>query len=426
MVGISALPTLSRSCRRNRHPAADDLVRLQRAVVSEIARSLPLIPAGQGTIMDFGFSEEQEMLRQSARTLLERECPSAQVRQLMDDERGYSPELWRKMAELGWLGLVLPEDCGGAGLTYVDLAVVAEEMGRVLLPSPFIWTLAFAETVKRAGSAEQKRRLLPAIARGEMIATIAHLEAGGSWEKNGIAMSARKSGAGFVLEGSKLFVNDAHVADYLLVAVRTGGKRSEAISLFAVDTRRPGITINRLKTMDQTRKLAEVQFSGVKVSTADLIGATGEGWSILTAAIDRAKVALAAEMMGGAQRVLEMAVEYSKVRQQFGRPIGSFQAIQHKCANMMVDVEGAKSAVYYAAWAVSNDAADASLAAAVAKAAASDAYSRTAAEGIQVHGGIGFTWEHDAHLYFKRAKSSEFTFGDATFNRELVAQGIGL
>ena len=366
------------------------------------------------------------MLRQSARALLERECPSAHVRQMMDDERGYSLELWRKIAELGWLGLVLPEDCGGAGLSYVDLAVVAEEMGRVLLPSPFIWTLMFAEAVRRAGSEEHKRRLLPAIARGEVVATIAHLEAGGSWEKSGIAMTARKSGAGFVLKGDKLFVNDAHVADYLLVAARTGGKRSDAISLFAIDAHRPGITINALKTMDQTRKLGEVQFRGVKASAAELVGPIGEGWDVLAAAIDRAKVALAAEMMGGAQRVLETAVEYSKVRQQFGRPIGSFQAIQHKCANMMVDVEGAKSAVYYAAWAVSNDAADASLAAAVAKAAASDAYRRTTAEGIQIHGGIGFTWEHDMHLYFKRAKSSEFTFGDATFNRELVARGIGL
>jgi alkylation response protein AidB-like acyl-CoA dehydrogenase len=376
--------------------------------------------------VDFGFSEEQEMLRQSARTLLERECPPTHVRQMMDDERGYSPDLWRKMAQLGWLGLVLPEDCGGAGLSYVDLVVVAEEMGRVLLPSPFIWTLMFAEAIRRAGSEDQKRRLLPAIARGEVVATAAHLEEDGSWEESGIAMTARKSGAGFVLEGEKLFVNDASVADYLLVAVRTGGKRSGSVSLFVIDARRRGVTINPLKTMDQTRRLGEVEFRGVKASAADLVGSPGEGWAVLNAAIDRAKVALAAEMMGGAQRVLEMSVEYSKVREQFGRPIGSFQAIQHKCANMMVDVEGAKSAVYYAAWAVSNDVADAPLAAAVAKAAASDAYRRTTADGIQVHGGIGFTWEHDMHLYFKRAKSSEFTFGDATFNRELVAQRIGL
>ena len=376
--------------------------------------------------MDFGFSEEQEMLRQSARSLLERECPSAHVRQMMDDERGYSPELWRKMAGLGWLGLVLPEEHGGAGLNYVDLVVVAEEMGRVLLPSPFIWTLMFAEAINRAGSEEQKGRFLPAIARGELIATPAHLEAKGSWKRDGIAMAARKSGAGFVLEGDKLFVNDAHVADFFLVAARTGGKRGGGVTLFAIDAKRPGITVTPLKTMDQTRKLGAVAMRGVKASAADVVGEVNNGWPVLEAAIDRAKVALAAEMMGGAQKVLETTVEYTKVREQFGRPIGSFQAVQHKCANMMVDVEGAKSAVYYAAWAVSNDAADARTAAAVAKAAASDAYRRTAADGIQVHGGIGFTWEHDMHLYFKRAKSSEFTFGDANFNREIVAQLIGL
>ena len=376
--------------------------------------------------MDFGFSEEQEMLRHSARSLLERECPSAHVRQMMDDERGYSPELWRKMADLGWLGLVLPEENGGAGLNYVDLVVVAEEMGRVLLPSPFIWTLMLAEALSRAGSDEQKHRFLPAIARGELIATPAHLETSGSWDENGITMAARKSGAGFVLEGDKLFVNDAHVADYFLVAARTGGKRGGGITLFAIDAKRPGITVTPLKTMDQTRKLGAVALHGVKASSADVIGEVNHGWTVLDAAIDRAKVALAAEMMGGAQKVLETTVEYTKVREQFGRPIGSFQAVQHKCANMMVDVEGAKSAVYYAAWAVSNDAPDARTAAAVAKAAASDAYRRTAADGIQVHGGIGFTWEHDMHLYFKRAKSSEFTFGDANFNREIVAQLIGL
>jgi alkylation response protein AidB-like acyl-CoA dehydrogenase len=361
--------------------------------------------------LDFGFSEEQEMLRRSARSLLERECPPAHVRQMMEEERGYSLELWRKIAELGWLGLVLPEEHGGAGLNYVDLVVVAEEMGRVLLPSPFVWTLMFAEAVCRAGSDEQRRRFLPAVARGELVATVANLEASGSWEESGIKMTARKSGAGFVLEGDKLFVNDAHVADFFLVAARTGGKRDNGVTLFAIDAKRPGIMVTPLKTMDQTRKLGEVRLRGVKAAPTDIVGEVNNGWPVLAAAGDRAKVALAGEMMGGAQKVLETTVEYTKVREQFGRPIGSFQAVQHKCANMMVDVEGAKSAVYYAAWAVSNDAADASTTAAVAKAAASDAYRRTAADGIQVHGGIGFTWEHDAHLYFKRAWASAELLG---------------
>ncbi len=366
------------------------------------------------------------MLRESARGLLEKECPAAGVRKLMEDGRGYDPELWAKVAGLGWIGLTLPEGIGGAGLSYVDLTVVLEEMGRVVMPSPFIWTVLFGEAIQRAGSDAQKRGLLPKIAAGELIATLAYMEPSARWDADGIEMAARKSDSGFVLDGVKILVNDGHVADYFIVAARTDGRGEHGITLFAIDRKRPGIRAIPLNTMDQTRKLAALEFRGVKAEAADLVGAVGDGWKTFSAVIDRGKVALAAEMMGGAQRVLEMSVEYSKVREQFGRPIGSFQAIQHKCANMLVDIESAKSAVYYAAWAVSNDTADAPLAAAMAKAAASDAYRRASAEAIQVHGGIGFTWEHDLHLYFKRAKSSEFAFGDAAFNREIVAQLMGL
>jgi alkylation response protein AidB-like acyl-CoA dehydrogenase len=376
--------------------------------------------------VDFGFSEEQEMLRQSARALLEKECPSAVVRRLMEDERGFDPALWAKMAELGWLGLVIPEAYGGGGLSYVDLVLVMEEMGRVLLPSPFIWTMMFAEAIKRAGTDAQRSALLPKIAAGNLIATVAYLEPSAVWSADGITMAARPDGSGYVLDGTKLFVNDAHVADWILLAVRTGEAAERGITLFALESKRAGISMTRLNTMDQTRKLAEVRFTGVKVERSDAVGELGSGWDTLSQIIDRGKVMLAGEMVGGAQKVLEMAVDYAKVRVQFGRPIGSFQAVQHKCANMMIDVEGAKSAVYYASWAVSNEVPEGSLAAAVAKAAASDAFRRVSAEGIQVHGGIGFTWDHDMHLYFKRAKSSEFTFGDANWNRELVAQGINL
>jgi alkylation response protein AidB-like acyl-CoA dehydrogenase len=376
--------------------------------------------------LDFGFSEEQEMLRQSARALLEKECPSTVVRRLMEDERGCDSALWEKMAELGWMGLIIPEEYGGAGLSYVDLVLVMEEMGRVVLPSPFIWTLMVAEALRRAGSDAQKQTLLPKIASGDLIGTLAWLEPSGNWDSASITLTARPEGANFVLDGTKLFVNDAHLANCILVAARTGGSGEEGITLFALEANRLGISITPLKTMDQTRKLAEVKFRGVKATADDVVGAAGKGWPILSAILDRGKVMLAAEMMGGAQKVLDMTVEYAKVRVQFGRPIGSFQAVQHKCANMMIDVEGAKSAVYYAAWAVSNDVAEAPVTAAVAKAAASDAFRRVSAEGIQLHGGIGFTWDHDLHLYFKRAKSSEFTFGDATYNRELVAQGINL
>jgi alkylation response protein AidB-like acyl-CoA dehydrogenase len=376
--------------------------------------------------VDFGFSEEQEMLRQSARALLEKECPTAVVRKLMEDDRGFDPALWKKMAELGWLGLVIPEQYGGGGLSYVDLVLIMEEMGRVVLPSPFIWTAMFAEAIKRAGNANQKSSLLAKIASGDLIATFAYLEPSAVWGADGITMTARKDGAGYVLNGSKLFVNDAHIADCLLVAARTGESGDRGITLFALEVKRTGIAITRLTTMDQTRKLAEVKFTGVKAEASDILGEPGNGWETLSKVIDRGKVMLAAEMMGGAQKVLEVTVDYAKVRVQFGRPIGSFQAVQHKCANMMIDVESAKSAAYYASWAVSNEVNEAPLAAALAKAAASDAFRRVSAEGIQLHGGIGFTWEHDMHLYFKRAKSSEFTFGDANWNRELVAQGINL
>lgn len=366
------------------------------------------------------------MLRQSARGLLEKECPNTLVRRLMDDERGYDPGLWQKFAELGWLGLVIPEEAGGAGLSYVDLVLVLEEMGSVVLPSPFIWTVMFAEAIKRAGSTEQKRSYLPEIAAGKLVATVAWQEPSGSWSADGIAMTARAEGTGFVLDGVKLFVNDGHIADYVLVPARSGGHGEEGITLFALDAKLAGITATPLKTMDQTRKLSELKFSGVKANANDIVGSVGGGWKTLTEVLDRGKVMLAAEMMGGAQKVLDMTVDYAKARVQFGRPIGSFQAVQHKCANMMVDIEGAKSAVYYASWAVSNDHPEAALASSVAKAAASDAYRRVAAEGIQLHGGIGFTWDHDLHLYFKRAKSAEFTFGDGAWNRELIAQAINL
>ncbi|HVN91175.1 MAG TPA: acyl-CoA dehydrogenase family protein [Candidatus Binataceae bacterium] len=376
--------------------------------------------------MDFGFSEEQEMLRQSARALLEKECPSTLVRRLMEDEKGCDPALWKKMAELGWTGLVIPEEYGGSGLNYVDLVLVMEEMGRVVLPSPFIWTTMVAEALIRAGSDAQKKALLPKIASGDLIATIAWLEPSASWDPSSIALAARADGSNCILDGTKLFVSDAHIADCILVATRTSGAGEDGITLFALEANRPGITITSLKTMDQTRKLSEVKFTGVKATPADVVGTIGKGWPILSAIIDRGKVMLAAEMIGGAQKVLDLTVEYAKVRAQFGRPIGSFQAVQHKAANMMIDVEGAKSAIYYASWAVSNNVPDAPVAAAVAKAAASDAFRRVSADGIQLHGGIGFTWDHDLHIYFKRAKSSEFTFGDATYNRELIAHGINL
>ena len=378
--------------------------------------------------MDFGFSEEQDMLRKSARDFLAKESPITYVRRMMEDEVGYSEEVWRKMAALGWMGLILPESCGGAGMNMVDLVVVLEEMGRMVMPGPFFATVLLgALAVLEGGNDAQKTRYLKSIAAGELKATLASLEPNGRWDADGIEATAVADSGGFLLNGTKLFVPDAHVADLIVVAVRSEkGKGEEGISLFAVDVPKEGVTITPLKTMDQTRKLCEVKLEKVRVGPEALIGRRGGGAAVLKRVTDRAKVALCAEMCGGAERVLEMSVEYAKVRVQFDRPIGSFQAIQHKCANMLLLVESSKSATYYAAWAVANDVPEAPLAAAMAKSYTSDAYRVVAGEGIQIHGGIGFTWEHDMHLYFKRAKGSEFTFGDATYNRELVAQLIDL
>jgi alkylation response protein AidB-like acyl-CoA dehydrogenase len=257
--------------------------------------------------------------------------------------------------------------------------------------------------------------------------SLAQLEPNARWDADGIQLEARANGKDWKLSGTKLFVPDAHTADLLVVVGRAAGsKGTDGIGLFLVDARAAGVKTSLLKTMDQTRKLCEVELRDVTVPADRVLAAPGEGWKLLDRIVDRGKVGLCAEMCGGAQRVLEMSVEYAKVREQFGRPIGSFQAIQHKCANMLVETESSKSATYYAAWAVANDVAEAPLAAAMAKAYCSDAYRHIAGEVIQIHGGIGFTWEHDMHIYFKRAKSSEVTFGDATWNRELVATYIDL
>lgn len=382
--------------------------------------------------MDFGFSEEQELLRQTAREFLAEHCPMAFVRQMMEDEQGYTTALWKNMADLGWLGLAFPEEYGGQGLGFVDLTVILEEMGAALLPSPYLSSVLLAgQTILLGGSEAQKKAYLPKIADGSLLATLALTEPSGRFDAEGVndvKAVPTANGAGFSLSGTKLFVPDAHVADVMVVAARTkeSGDKSFGISLFLVDRQTPGVSTTLLKTMDQTRKQCEVVFNNVTVGSDRLLGMVDMGWPILYKVLNIATAALCAEMVGGAQRVLDISVAYAKERVQFGRPIGSFQAIKHKCSEMMLQVESAKSAAYYAAWAVDEDAPEAPLAVSMAKAYCSDAYRNTSGEGIQVHGGIGFTWEHDMHLYFKRAKYSEFTFGDATYHRELVAREIHL
>jgi alkylation response protein AidB-like acyl-CoA dehydrogenase len=308
--------------------------------------------------------------------------------------------------------------------------VILEEMGAALLPSPFLSTVLLAgQTILIGGSEAQKHAYLPKIADGSVLATLALTEASGRFDAEGIAeVKAVPEADGFCLTGTKLFVPDAQISDIIVVAARTkdAGEKSFGISLFVLDTNTPGVSVTLLKTMDQTRKQCEVVFDQVRVGRDRLLGQVDMGWPILYKAITIATAALCAEMVGGAQRVLEISVNYAKERVQFGRPIGSFQAIKHKCAEMMLQVESAKSAAYYAAWAVDEDVPEVPLAVSMAKAYCSDAYRYTAGEGIQVHGGIGFTWEHDMHLYFKRAKYCECTFGDATYHRELVAQEVNL
>jgi alkylation response protein AidB-like acyl-CoA dehydrogenase len=376
--------------------------------------------------MDFAFSEEQEMLRRSARDFLAKECSSKVVRELMESSDTYDEGLWKKVAGLGWTALGIPEEYGGVG-TFLDLVVVLEEAGRALMPGPFFATMGLAvPAIIEAGTGAQKKEALGAIAQGSARATLAFTEPSGRWDAGSVTLTAKPSGGGWQLDGVKQFVPDAEAADYIVVAARTRGEGEDGISLFLVKGRPKGMTITPLKTLDQTRRWNEVRFDGIKLDAGSLMGAPDKAWPHLKRALEWATAALCAEMVGGTQKVLETSTDYAKTRHQFGKPIGIYQAVSHKLADMLVLSESGRSATYYAAWAVDADAPDRSLAASMAKAYVSDAYRKVAGDGIQVHGGIGFTWEHDMHLYFKRAKSSEVTLGDATYHRELVAQSLDL
>jgi alkylation response protein AidB-like acyl-CoA dehydrogenase len=379
--------------------------------------------------MDFGFSQEQELLRATARKFLENECPSAFVRARMEEPAGMTDDFWAKLGEQGWLGLVYPEAYGGSGLGFVDQVVLMEEMGRVVMPGPYFSTVLLGGlTILEAGSDAQRKAWLPRIATGEARATLALTEPSARWDAAGVTVAARQNGSGFVLNGTKLFVPDAHVADVIVVVTRTseGARPEDGVTLFLVPRDARGVEVKLLPTMDQTRKLCEVTLRDVAVGADAVLGSKDAAWPSLARVMERATVALCAEMCGGAQKVLDMTTEYAKIRIAFGRPIGTYQAVKHRAADMLVDVENAKSLTYYAAWAVDENVPESALAASMAKAYVSDAYRKVSAGGIQLHGGIGFTWEHDLHLYFKRAKSSEFTFGDATYHRERVAQLINL
>ncbi len=371
--------------------------------------------------MNFAFSEEQEELRRSVRRFLEDKSPETEVRRLMATTEGYDPAVWSQMADqLGLQSLAIPEEYGGAGFSFVELVVVLEEMGAALLCAPYFSSAVLAaNALLTSGDDEAKSRHLPGIASGETIATLALTEDAGRWDVDSVELAATPAGDGCTLDGHKSFVLDGHIASLVLVAARTPG----GVSLFAVEGDAPGLTRTPLSTMDQTRKQARLEFAG---TPATLVGTEGGAAAGLATTLDLAAVALAAEQVGGAQRCLDTSVEYAKTRIQFGRPIGSFQAIKHKCADMLLEVESAKSAAYYAGWAAAEGSDELPVVASLAKSYCSEAYFHAAAEMIQIHGGIGFTWEHPAHLYFKRAKSSELLFGDPTYHRELLAQRIGI
>jgi len=374
-------------------------------------------PSRPAQRIQYAFTEEQEQFRSTLRRFLEDKSPPTEVRRLMATAEGYDPAVWRQLSEhLGLPGIHLPQEYGGAGFGMVELGIVTEELGRALLCAPFFSTAVLAaNAIMNAATEEQKAALLPDLAAGAHLAALALTELDGNWDPDAIQFRASASGGGYVLDGTKSYVVDGHIANLLVVAARLAGDK---VALFTTASDGGGITRELLQSMDPTRKLARIDF---KSARAQLLGGE-DGRAALGRTLDQAAVALANEMVGGAQKLLESAVSYAKMRVQFGRPIGSFQAIKHKLADMLVDVELAKSAAYYAAQAAAVEDPEWPALASMAKAAASDAYVRTAAETIQIHGGIGFTWDNDTHLWFKRAKSSEVFLGQPNYHRELLMQ----
>jgi alkylation response protein AidB-like acyl-CoA dehydrogenase len=356
--------------------------------------------------MQFGLSESQEFLKDSARKFFAGECPSAEMRRLMETDTAYDAGLWSKLADQGYTGIIFPEAYGGVGLGKVELMLLMEEAGRALLPGPFFSSVVLAGTVLDAVcSSAHKQRYLAPICRGEARSTVAILESNASWNPRDVQLAASNG----KLTGEKYFVSDAAIADFIIVVARNG--------VFVVNAKAPGLKISPMMGMDLTRKLYVVEFNN---TPAEEIGASTN----LARAFDVATAALAAELVGGMQRTLDITVEYAKTRKQFGKPIGTFQAVQHQCADMYLETESSRSAVYYAGWALEENSPDAAIAVSIAKMYASDAARTVGNRGIQIHGGMGFTWENDVHLYYRRAKGSETAFGDATFHRERIACAV--
>jgi len=376
--------------------------------------------------MQFSFTSEQEEFRSVLRRFLEDRSPPTVVRRLMETEAGWDRDKWREFNQtLGLTGVHIPEAYGGQGFSFVELGIVLEEMGRALLCAPYFSSTALAATaIMNAGTEAQKRALLPPIADGETVATLAFTEPNGRWDAAGIALTATPAGDGYRLDGVKSFVLDGHTADLIVVLARSPGSAGdEGLSFFTVAGDAAGLSRRALKVMDPTRKQARLEFGSVE---ATLLGEAGGGAAPFAKTMRQAAVCLANEMVGGAERLRQSALDYANLRVQFGRTIASFQSMKHKQADMLVDVELAKSAAYYAAAAASEDDPDLPALASLAKACAADAYMQTAIHTIQIHGGIGFTWDNDTHLWFKRAKSSEVFLGDPTWHREQMMRAWGV
>jgi alkylation response protein AidB-like acyl-CoA dehydrogenase len=368
--------------------------------------------------MDFDFTQEQVMLRNLTREFLSRESTPRAVRTLMEDPRGFSDATWQQIADMGLPGLAIDAGYGGQGLGMIELALVLEEMGRAAFPGPFFATTVLAATaIAAGGQANQMARYLPDIANGRTKATLALVESALSWAPSGVRMTAERRGNEFVLSGTKRFVPFANAADLILVVARTSDA-ADGTSVFAIPRQTQGISETPNVEMDHTTRTSTLNFENVTVSGDDIIGEIDRGWDVIGPTLQRAAVGAAAEMLGAARRCMEMSVEYAKVRQQFGQPIGTFQAIKHACAEMLLEVENSHAATYFAAWAMDAGSPEAALAASTAKAYVGDASRKVCGSSIQVHGGIGFTWEYDLHLYVKRAKHFEPLYGDADFHRE--------
>jgi alkylation response protein AidB-like acyl-CoA dehydrogenase len=377
--------------------------------------------------MDPRLSEEQEILQKAARDFLTEKCPKSLVKEMEKDEKGYSPQLWQEMADLGWMGLVFPEKYGGADMSFLDLAVLLEETGRALLPGPFFSTVVVGGLpILDIGTDAQKDKYLPEIVNGKAIFTMALTEPNGKYKASAISTMATADGDSYVISGTKLFIPDAVAADYFLCVARTDDKAKnpeDGISIFIVDAKSPGISITALDTIARDKQ-GEVVFDKVKVPGENLLGKLNQGWGEVKRILERAAIAKCCEMVGGMQAVLDMTIPYVKERVQFDSPVGVFQAVQHHCVYMLVETEGARAAAYDAAWRVSTGQ-PYSVEAAITKAFCSDAYQRVTALGIQAHGGVSIIQDHDMPLYYRRAKVSELMFGDARFHRKTVAQELG-